>query len=99
MLSWGGLLLVSTLAVLMVSNVRYASFKNVGLSSNKPFVTLPILTVLVAGIWFYSRWVLLALALGYVLHGPLLKFWNLMGRMRSRAAAGEEGRTSASFER
>lgn len=99
MLSWGGIVLVSTLAVLMVSNVRYASFKDVGLSSNKPFVTLPLLTVLLAGIWFYSRWVLLALSLGYVLHGPVLKFWNMAGRMRSQAAAPEEGSRSASFER
>jgi CDP-diacylglycerol--serine O-phosphatidyltransferase len=30
-------------------------FKSIGPSSNKPFVTLPLLSLLVAGIWFYSQ--------------------------------------------
>ena len=73
---------MALLAVLMVSRVRCTSFKNVGPKSNKPFIILPLLSLLVAGIWFYSHWVLLVIALAYVSHGPLLKVWGLLGRFR-----------------
>jgi CDP-diacylglycerol---serine O-phosphatidyltransferase len=80
------LIAVALLAVLMVSTVKYRSFKNVGLSSNKPFVTLPLLSLLVAGIWFYSQEVLLVVASAYVLHGPALKVWSLLTRFRTPAS-------------
>ncbi|MEP7274586.1 MAG: CDP-diacylglycerol--serine O-phosphatidyltransferase [Acidobacteriota bacterium] len=80
------LIAMALLAILMVSTVRYTSFKNVGTSSNKPFVTLPLLSLLVAGIWFYSEEVLLVVAAGYVLHGLALKVWNFLGRWRHAAA-------------
>ena len=99
MLSWGILIIVFCMAVLMVSSIRYTSFKNVGLSSNKPLVILPILSLLVAGIWFYSRWVLLALACIYVLHGPLMKAWNLAGRLRQSESSPDEVSPSPAIER
>jgi CDP-diacylglycerol--serine O-phosphatidyltransferase len=80
--SWALLALVAALAVLMVSTLRYASFKNIGLRSNRPFIILPLLSLVAAGIWFYSRWVLLLIVASYVLHGPLLKLWNLLHRLR-----------------
>lgn len=80
--SWILLVMVATLSVLMVSTLRYTSFKNMGGRSNKPFITLPLLSLLVAGIWFYSEWVLLALAIIYVLHGPVMKIGSLLGRLR-----------------
>jgi|SRR5262245_2684692 len=70
------------LAILMVSTFRYTSFKNVGLKRNKPFIILPLLSLMVAGILFYSHWVLLTLAAVYVSHGPLLKAWGLINRFR-----------------
>jgi CDP-diacylglycerol--serine O-phosphatidyltransferase len=99
MLSWGILIIVSGLAVLMVSSIRYASFKDVGLISNKPLVILPILSILVAGIWFYSRWVLLALACVYVLHGPIMKAWSLAGRLRHSGRSSDETSPSPAIER
>ncbi len=69
------------LGTLMVSTFRYASFKDLGVKTNKPFFILPLLSVLVAGIWFYSEWVLLAIALVYVTHGPILKIWQLVQRV------------------
>ncbi len=74
---------IALLAILMVSTLRYTSFKNIGPSSNKPFVTLPLLSLLVAGIWFYSQEVLLIAAAVYVLHGPALKIWNILSRWRN----------------
>lgn len=80
--SYLALIAVALLAILMVSTVRYTSFKSIGPSSNKPFVTLPLLSLLVAGIWFYSQEVLLLVASVYVLHGPTLKVWHVLGRFR-----------------
>jgi len=96
--SWLLLLLVASLAVLMVSTLRYKSFKNVGPSSNKPFVTLPLLSLLVAGIWFYSRWVLLVTIAIYVSHGPLLKLWGLLNRLRRPLRRAEDHSPSAPVE-
>jgi len=74
----------------MVSKIRYTSFKNVGPKSNKPFIILPLISLLVAGIWFYSQWVLLLVATAYVAHGPLLKVWGLLNRFRPQSSRPEE---------
>ncbi len=76
---------MALLAILMVSTMRYSSFKSIGLGSNKPFVALPLLSLLLAGIWFFSQEVLLILAASYVLHGPTLKVWNFFSRWRRPA--------------
>src|SRR5215471_16434940 len=88
--SWALLACMAVLAVLMVSKVRYTSFKNVGAKSNKPFIILPLLSLLVAGIWFYSQWVLLVIASAYVSHGPLMKVWGLLNRFRPQSSRTEE---------
>jgi CDP-diacylglycerol---serine O-phosphatidyltransferase len=88
--SWALLVGMAVLAVLMVSRIRYTSFKNVGPKSNKPFIILPLLSLFVAGIWFYSQWVLLVIASAYVSHGPLLKVWGLLGRFRPQPSGSEE---------
>jgi len=93
--SWVLLVGMTLLAILMVSRVRYTSFKNVGPKSNKPFIILPLLSLLVAGIWFYSQWVLLLVASAYVSHGPLMKVWGLLNRFRPHSSRSEE---SASIE-
>jgi CDP-diacylglycerol--serine O-phosphatidyltransferase len=93
--SWGLLVIMATLAVLMVSTFRYTSFKDLGLKSNKPFLTLPLLSLLIAGILFYSQTVLLTIALLYVSHGPLLKLWSLIRRIK-RPITTEESPASAS---
>ena len=92
---------MALLAVLMVSTFRYASFKDLGIKTNKPFFILPLLSVLVAGIWFYSEWVLLVMAALYVTHGPLMKLWSLLQRLIRRgvepaAQEKEDPSTSAS---
>jgi CDP-diacylglycerol--serine O-phosphatidyltransferase len=93
--SWVLLAGMALLAVLMVSRVRYTSFKNIGPKSNKPFIILPLISLLVAGIWFYSQWVLLVIASAYVAHGPLLKVWGLLGRFRPQSPKSEEATSEA----
>jgi len=97
--SYALLVTMALLAVLMVSTIRYASFKNIGPRSNKPFVALPLLSLLLAGVWFFSQWVLLVIAASYVLHGPFLKLWNFLGRWRHPIPASEETSRSATVER
>jgi len=92
--SWALLVGMTLLAILMVSKVRYTSFKNVGPKSNKPLIILPLLSVLVAGIWFYSQWVLLVIASAYVSHGPLMKVWGLLNRFRPQTSRAEESASS-----
>lgn len=95
--SWGLLLIMALLAVLMVSTFRYTSFKNIGPKSNKPFITLPLLSLLIAGIWFYSQPVLLVLATVYVSHGLFLKLWSLLRRVK-RPITVDESPSSTSAE-
>lgn len=92
---WGLLLLIVMLALLMVSTLRYTSFKSVGPRSNRPFIVIPLLALLAAGIWFSSQWALLLLAVAYVAHGPALKLWGLVRRGRRPWAAEEEASRSA----
>ncbi len=67
------LLLVALLSGLMISTIRYRSFKGLSVSALSPRWTLLLLSLLVAGIYFYSRWVLIFLASTYVVHGPAMK--------------------------
>ncbi|MGH9849520.1 MAG: CDP-alcohol phosphatidyltransferase family protein [Blastocatellia bacterium] len=96
--SWVLLVGMSSLAILMVSTLRYASFKDIGPKSNKPFIILPLLSLLIAGIWFYSQWVLLILVSTYVSHGPLMKIWGFLSRFRRPIAEPDENANSASIE-
>jgi phosphatidylserine synthase len=81
----------------MVSTIRYASFKDLGVRSSSPFIALPFLAAIVASIWFYSRWVLLILAVIYVAHGIVSKIWSLLRRLR-RPWTGDETSQTASIE-
>jgi CDP-diacylglycerol--serine O-phosphatidyltransferase len=85
---FGGALivLVAALACMMVSTIRYSSFKGVGARRYHPRVLFLALTVLVLAIWFYSRWTLLLLAVTYASHGPISKLWSLV-KPRKRGIA------------
>jgi len=72
--------LVGCLGLLMVSTLRYSSFKTVGTRTRS--ARLAILLVAAAGmlIYLFSEYVLLILVLLYVLHGLLLKVGSLFRR-------------------
>jgi CDP-diacylglycerol--serine O-phosphatidyltransferase len=65
--------LVACLSALMISTLRYSSFKSVG--TRRGSTRLVILLVAAIGmlIWLYSHYVMLALASAYVLHGLLFR--------------------------
>ena len=85
--NWILLGVVLTLAILMVSTFRYASFKDMGLRSKQPFLVIPLMATLIFSVYFFSRWMLLLLAIGYVAHGPVLKVWGLFNRVRRVTSA------------
>jgi CDP-diacylglycerol--serine O-phosphatidyltransferase len=58
--------------VLMVSNIRYRSFKDLDLKGRVPFVTLVILMLVFAVIALDPPKVLFLLALGYAISGPVI---------------------------
>ena len=83
---YSGLLmaLVAALGALMVSTVRYTSFKSAG--AGRRSTRLGVLFIAAIGmlIWLYSRYVLVALVSAYVLHGVLFR---LVGFLRRRPQA------------
>jgi CDP-diacylglycerol---serine O-phosphatidyltransferase len=75
------LLLVLTVAYLMVSTWRFYSFKDIHFNTRQPFRLMLLLAALFALIWFYSRWVLFAIALIYMFSGV---WWRLQWIIRRR---------------
>jgi len=72
-ISWVFLALVVTLALLMVSRVRYFAFKDIHFTPRQRRLALLLFVTLVAGIAASPELVLPALSILYVSHGPLLR--------------------------
>ena len=87
---YGGawLLLVLLLAFLMVSRVRYYSFKTLDLRRRRPYFAIILIGLVVWAIWWFSEEVLLAMALTYLLSGLLLR---LSSRLRPHPPTPEGG--------
>jgi CDP-diacylglycerol--serine O-phosphatidyltransferase len=66
------MLLVGVLGALMVSTLRYTSFKSVGTRRRSARVII-LLVALGALVWLFSRHVLLAITIFYVLHGLIFR--------------------------
>ena len=74
--------LVFTIAagVLMVSNIRYRSFKDLDLKGKVPFVTILVVPLIFVAVFLYPPQVLFGVALVYTLSGPLTAFWKMVFR-------------------
>lgn len=76
--------LMAALGILMVSTVRYTSFKTVGTGRRSVYLIL-FIAALGMLIWLYSQFMLLALATAYVSHGVIWYVLSLLNpRRRSR---------------
>lgn len=64
-------------AALMVSNVRYYSFKSIDLKGRVPFVAILSIVLVYAAISINPPHVLCLLFITYSLSGPILTLWNL----------------------
>jgi CDP-diacylglycerol--serine O-phosphatidyltransferase len=65
------MVLVAFLSLLMVSTIRFTSFKSVGAGRRLSARTVLFFIALFGLILLFSQWVLLTLAVGYVVHGLL----------------------------
>lgn len=78
---WLGILIL--VAFLMVSTWRFYSFKDLGLRNRHPFQTLILICGIGALVWFYSQFVLFAIAMAYMLSGIVTRFSYSMRRRRA----------------
>jgi CDP-diacylglycerol--serine O-phosphatidyltransferase len=74
--------LVGFLAFLMISTIRYPSFKHVDLRSRRSYVVVSVLALLVALVYLYSQIVLLVLATFYASSGLMVKVYHLIRHKR-----------------
>lgn len=72
--SWGAALLTGFAAVMMVSNIKYSSFKELDFKGRVPFVAIPVVILAVAVITVYPSGLLLGIFLLYALSGPALHY-------------------------
>ena len=76
---WWGVLIV-VVAFLMISTVRYSSFKEFDVKKAKPSLALAATAMLIGLIYFYSEEMLLAMATIYVSSGPMMKILQTVRR-------------------
>jgi CDP-diacylglycerol--serine O-phosphatidyltransferase len=72
--------LIAVLGILMVSTLRYTSFKNAG-TGRRSFYVILLIAAIGMSIWLYSRYALLILSGVYVSHGVI---WYLISVVRPR---------------
>jgi CDP-diacylglycerol--serine O-phosphatidyltransferase len=84
-LLWG--LLILLVAFLMISTVRYPSFKELDVKKAKPSLALFATAMLICLIIFYSEEVLLALATLYLSSGLIAKLLHTVRRVMQGSAA------------
>jgi len=77
-------------AVLMVSNVRYHSFKDLDLRGRVPFVAVLAVVLVFVLVSIDPPQVLFGAFLAYALSGPLITLWHIRRRRASRRGAGAE---------
>ena len=70
--------LIAILAVLMVSTLRYSSFKTVGAGKRSTIKAVPIIAAVGMLVWLFSRYILLAIVGGYVLLGLISRLVTLL---------------------
>ena len=73
------MVLMGFLSLLMVSTLRFTSFKSVGTGRRNARLVIAMIA-LTGLIYLYSHWVLLVLVIGYVVHGLLSRGLTSLGR-------------------
>jgi CDP-diacylglycerol--serine O-phosphatidyltransferase len=82
------MVLVGGLGVLMVSTLRFSSFKTVGTSS-RSMRTIILAVAVGMLIFLYSRYVLLVIVIGYILNGLLSRVFGMFRRRVEPAESSE----------
>jgi CDP-diacylglycerol--serine O-phosphatidyltransferase len=63
-------------SLLMISTIRYPSLKQLNFGRGKSHLVILTLALLVAGVYYYSQYVLVVIAYTYLLSGPLVRFYQ-----------------------
>ncbi|MAY27060.1 MAG: CDP-diacylglycerol--serine O-phosphatidyltransferase [Polycyclovorans sp.] len=79
-------LLTTVVALLMVSNFRYPSFKQARLSERVPFATLLIAVGVIVVVAINPPVVLFVTSFGYAMSAPLAALWRWYKRRRGKVA-------------
>ena len=100
MVGWAFYAGIFLLAVLMVSNLKFASFKELDLRRRKPFPVLLGIIVLLILIVNEPQIVLFTIGVLYTLHGPVWSFflWRKRRMASSRADPPEETESNPGTE-
>jgi phosphatidylserine synthase len=85
------MVLVASLGALMVSTIRYSSFKTVGAGRRSTIKAMPVIAAAGMLLWLFSRFVLLGIVAAYVLHGPLFRLASLFQTRRTSEGQQPEG--------
>ncbi len=72
-------------AFLMISTIRYPSLKRLDLGRGKSHLSILILALLVAGIYYYSQLVQKAVAIAYMASGPVMRLFQMFRRRQGSA--------------
>jgi len=80
---WAFILTISA-GLLMVSKVRYHSFKDFDIKGKVPFVTIFFIALLFVFISTNPPYILFSIAFVYAASGPILTLWQLRQRRRLR---------------
>jgi CDP-diacylglycerol--serine O-phosphatidyltransferase len=71
-------------AALMVSTIRYSSFKSIDFKGRVPFMTVVVAVMLIAALSLYPPEMLFGVFIAYVLSGPIVTLWQLRKMRKSR---------------
>lgn len=84
-ISWLLAFIMIALGGLMVSNIRYHSFKEIDLKNKVPFIALLLVVLIFVFISLDPPHILFLVLVGYALSGPGLTVWNLRKTRQLRA--------------
>jgi len=89
-IAWVACFITLASGLLMVSNVRYSSFKEIDFRGKIPFIVLVAVMLGFAVILWQPSLVLFLMFLGYAVSGPILTLTQLKQRRAERMEAGAE---------
>ncbi len=72
------------MAVVMVSNVRYRSFKDLDLKNKVPFVAILVVVLILIGLAIAPPQMLFLALFSYAISGPIMTLWALKQKRRQR---------------
>ena len=85
--------LIAILGLLMVSTLKYTSFKKAG-AGRRSFYLMLVIAAVGMSIYLYSRYVLLALAIVYVSHGVIWYVFSAARPRRSQTSGSESNQAA-----